>query len=238
MNQKARFLSIIVVLFLVALSCNVPGGVTAVNQETVIAEKVLVQLTLTSIGGMVSALTTAPTSVQQNPDATQTFTPLATFTPLPTYTLLPTYTNLPPPPPPPTTVPTPCNWASFVSDITYPDGTGVTVGNGFVKTWRLKNIGTCTWTSGYSLIFDHGDRMSAPDAVTLTGGTIPPGGTVDASVSLVALGAPGTYQGYFRLKAPDGSIFGIGSSASTAFWAKIEAVPAGRLHRLAPLIWM
>ena len=227
MNHKARFLSIIVVLFLAALSCNVPSGVTAVNQETVIAEKVLVQLTLTSIGGMVSALTTAPTSGQQNPDATQTFTPLATFTPLPTYTLLPTYTNLPPPPPPSTTVPTPCNWVSFVSDITYPDGTGVTVGNGFVKTWRLKNIGTCTWTSGYSLIFDHGDRMSAPDAVTLTGGTIPPGGTVDASVSLVAPGAPGTYQGYFRLKAPEGSIFGIGSSASTAFWAKIEAVPAG-----------
>jgi hypothetical protein len=44
---------------------------------------------------------------------------------------------------------------------------------------------------------------------------------------LVAPGAPGTYQGYFRLKAPDGSIFGIGSSASTAFWAKIEALPLG-----------
>lgn len=50
---------------------------------------------------------------------------------------------------------------------------------------------------------------------------------MDASVSLVAPGAPGTYQGFFRLKAPDGSIFGIGSSASTAFWVKIEAVPAG-----------
>jgi len=215
-------------LFLVALACNAPGVAAPTgNQETEIAQKVIVDITLTALGNLASQLTTTPSpTIPQNPALT--LTDQSTYTPLPTYTSLPTYTNQPPPTnkPPDTPIPTPCNWASFVSDITYPDGSEVTVGTGFVKTWRLKNTGTCTWTSGYSLIFDHGDRMGAPDAVTLTGGTVPPGGTVDASVSLTAPGAEGTYQGYFRLKASDGSIFGIGASANGSFWTKIQAVSA------------
>ena len=31
----------------------------------------------------------------------------------------------------------------------------------------------------------------------------------------------GTYQGYYKLRASDNSIFGIGASADTAFWVKI-----------------
>ncbi|HGJ66308.1 TPA: hypothetical protein ENS27_13160, partial [bacterium] len=46
-----------------------------------------------------------------------------------------------------------CNWAGFVADVTVPDGTSFAPGAAFIKTWRLKNIGTCTWTGKYGLSF-------------------------------------------------------------------------------------
>ena len=137
---------------------------------------------------------------------TFTFTPSSTFTPTATQT------------------PLPCNWAQFVSDITVADNWETTPSDHFTKTWRLKNIGSCTWTSGYSLVFDHGDQMSAPAAQQLTSGTVPPGATIDVSVNLLSPAAPGTYQGYFKLRASDATIFGIGASHDGAFWVKIKVV--------------
>ena len=55
-----------------------------------------------------------------------------------------TPTPAPPTVPPATVTPsTPCNAASFISDVTYPDNTSVVVGASFTKIWRLKNVGTC-----------------------------------------------------------------------------------------------
>ena len=38
-----------------------------------------------------------------------------------------------------------CDWAQFITDVTVPDGAKYEPGATFKKTWRLKNIGTCTW---------------------------------------------------------------------------------------------
>lgn len=46
-----------------------------------------------------------------------------------------------------------CDLAQFVKDVTIPDGTLLSPVQTFYKTWRLKNVGTCTW-SGYSVVFD------------------------------------------------------------------------------------
>jgi hypothetical protein len=137
-----------------------------------------------------------------------------------TPTLTPTSTATPTQTP----IPTPCDAAQYVSDVTYPDDSDVTVNAEFVKTWRLRNVGTCTWTSGYQVVFDHGDRMSAPDSVMLTSGTVPPGSTMDVSVTLKAPADAGTYQGFFKLRNPSGVLFGVGADGNTAFWVKIEAV--------------
>ena len=99
----------------------------------------------------------------------------------------------------------------------------------FTKTWRLKNVGTCTWTSGYKLVFENGDRMSAPDSKSFTSGSVAPGGTVDVSVDLTAPDDEGTYQGNFRLKESGGVLFGIGPAGTAAFWVKIKAVSADSL---------
>ena len=57
---------------------------------------------------------------------------------------------------------TTCDWAQFITDATVPDGTSFAPGTAFRKTWRLRNIGTCTWTTGYSLVYDSGEKFSAP----------------------------------------------------------------------------
>jgi hypothetical protein len=67
-------------------------------------------------------------------------------------------------------------------------------------------------------VFDHGDKMNGPDALPLAG-AVPPGSTVDLSVGLTAPVAPGTYQGYWKLRNNAGVLFGLGGSG--AFFVKI-----------------
>ena len=52
-----------------------------------------------------------------------------------------------------------CDWIQYVADVTIPDGLPVDPGFVFKKTWRLKNIGTCTWTKSYKLVFVGGAQM-------------------------------------------------------------------------------
>jgi hypothetical protein len=77
------------------------------------------------------------------PTQPPTSTPPPTLTPIiPSLTpVVPTST------PPPTLTPVPCDRAAFVADVTVPDGTNFAPGTTFVKTWRLKNNGSCTWTT-------------------------------------------------------------------------------------------
>jgi hypothetical protein len=111
--------------------------------------------------------------------------------------------------------------AGFVADVTIPDDTFIDPGDSFVKTWRLQNQGTCTWTSSYALVFSHGDQMSGAGSVPLSG-TVNPGDTVDLSVNLTAPGSQGTYQGYWMLRNGNGVLFGIGGSGTSPFWVKIK----------------
>jgi hypothetical protein len=108
-----------------------------------------------------------------------------------------------------------------VDDVTYKDGSLVDPNASFVKTWRLVNTGTCSWSSGYVLVFVSGDRMSAPDTAPVTSGSVQPNGTVDVSVTLKAPPSAGTYQGYFKLRAPDGIVFGVGVKGDSNFWVKV-----------------
>lgn len=113
-----------------------------------------------------------------------------------------------------------CDWAQFVFDVTVPDGTTYTPGTTFQKTWRLKNIGTCTWSTSYALVFSSGEQMGAPAAVNFPH-NVAPGGTVDLSVTMTAPSSAGHYFSYWKLRNAGGAIFGIGSTANKAFWAEI-----------------
>jgi hypothetical protein len=151
----------------------------------------------------------------------------------------------PPPPPQPTTVtpteagptvtPTltstvtktevPCDRADFVKDVTIPDGTKLITGEDFTKVWQLKNIGSCTWNSAYSLVFDSGDSMGGPASKSLTAGTVAPGQVVDISVDLTAPTTPGEYRGDWKIRNPTGIVFGFGASGNAPIYVEIVVAP-------------
>ena len=116
-----------------------------------------------------------------------------------------------------------CDQAQFVSDLTAPDGSSFASGAAFTKTWRLMNVGTCTWTTAYSLVWAGGDALGAPSSVKLPA-DVPPGNMVDISVNLTAPTASGHYKALFKISNATGTQFGIGDSASDAFWADINVV--------------
>ena len=204
----------ILIPLLVGMACNMP--VTTNITPTVSGPDYNATLLALSF-----QITQTALAGQLQPSATPTSTIQPTGTNQPTATLQPTNTTLPSS----TDIPTPCNLAGNVIDVTYVDDTKVNADTNFVKTWRITNYGSCTWTSGYSLIFDSGDQMNSPASVQLTAGTVPPGSWVEVSVQLKAPHAKGTYQGNYRLKAADGNIFGIGDGGQGAFWVRIK-VPA------------
>ena len=218
--RRAIVPMLFVLLFLVQLACKMPGQSTTSSdtQFTAVAQTVEAELTQTAVALMTNGTQLAiqasiqPTvgGANTQPAVTNTSPTVATNTPLPTST------------PKATATPIPCNWASFIKDITVPDNTKKDPGVSFDKTWRLKNIGSCPWTSGYRLVFDHGDQMGAPAELAFTSGVVNPGNVVDITVPLVAPASAGTYQGFFKLKSSDGKIFGIGSTAIKPFWVKIK----------------
>lgn len=207
MRFIARIFLLILILTLVVAACNFPNKGGPAGTATAMMQTIIVQMTQTAGGGVPTAATTGA------PPPT-TSIPVSPTSVIPT-TIVPTLK------PPATSTPLPCNKAEFVDDVTYKDGSLVDPNASFVKTWRLVNKGTCSWSSGYVLVFVSGDRMSAPDSVPVTGGSIPPNGTVDVSVTLQAPPSAGTYQGYFKLRAPDGIVFGVGVKGDSNFWVKV-----------------
>ncbi len=99
-----------------------------------------------------------------------------------------------------------CDSAVFVSDVTIPDNTVVDPGKKFVKTWRLLNKGSCTWTTSYKLAFNDGDQMGGADSFV----TVPvaPGAVSDLSVTLTAPNTNGTYKGNWQMQNASNQSFG------------------------------
>lgn len=110
--------------------------------------------------------------------------------------------------------------AIFRADVSIPDNTVVQAGGTFTKTWKLQNIGSCTWDTGYGVEFFDGDQLGAPETIPMTT-TIAPGEDVDISLPMVAPVEPGEYRGEWKLRNPDGFLFGIGPGSNRAFWVQI-----------------
>jgi hypothetical protein len=125
--------------------------------------------------------------------------------------------------PPPSTG---CDRATFIADINIPDGTLFAPNTTFTKTWRLKNTGTCTWTTAYSLVFVSGDQMSGTATLPLSS-TIAPNTSFDLSVALKAPASSGSFRGYWQLKNASGALFGIGPAGDKPFWVDIVVQAGG-----------
>lgn len=173
------------------------------------------------------------TQAAQTVAAELTKNPPLTSTPAPTNPPLPTETSSGPTPTiaPPVEQPTVTNTpqpaglpaagqdnASFVEDITIPDGTGAAPGVQFEKIWRIKNTGKSTWTTAFSLVPIEGERMGSPDSIAMPN-EVRPGEVVDITVKLTAPAKPGSYQTFFRLRNADGQYFRLDGTGD--LWVKI-----------------
>ena len=232
---------VIVTLPLALLACSVlsPAGaqpIPAGQVETAVAQTVEAAATQMSFSTLVAKLTglaqVSPTATVIPATATRrpSSTPFATETVFRVNSVTPLVTVAQPNATPSAPVlaltqVASCYAAQFVSDVTVPDGTIFTPGSSFLKTWRLKNVGTCTWTSDFQLAFISGTSMDAPNNITL-GKDVLPNGTIDLSVSLKAPAAPAEYTGNFQLRTPSGVIFGLGKNANKPFYVKIRVQSA------------
>lgn len=113
--------------------------------------------------------------------------------------------------------------AEFVADVTVQDNEVLPPGFGFTKTWRLQNVGTCTWTTDYALVFAGGDQMGAPDEVPFPT-EVPPEEGVNLSAQMEAPDFNGTYRGNWQLRNAEGDLFGI--PGEVTFWVQIQVTAA------------
>lgn len=214
---KRLFIALIVGVFLLT-ACNMPSNTTPEPQDdpnliyTAAAQTVSAQLTLAATGGLATPTGQSPVDTVATPtapaqEATATSAAQATATTVPT-----------------TQVAIPCDRATFVEDITYKDGTEVAPGATFVKTWKLRNTGSCTWNSSYSVAFVRGDSLGAPASVQLTSGSVAPGQEIEVSVAMKAPDTPNEYEGRWRLRNSSNEIFGVGADGNSDFWVKVKVV--------------
>jgi hypothetical protein len=91
-------------------------------------------------------------------------------------------------------------------DVNIPDGTTMTPGQDFIKTWRVKNNGSCAWGAGYELIYaGYADQMAGQfqplDEV------VQPGQETELSVQFQAPDAAGEYVSAWQMSNPAGQPF-------------------------------
>ena len=251
LSRNPKFLAGIFSVMLIAgvllTACNFPGIKATPTGDPVeqAIQTLQAQATVTAL-----AAASQPSPTEKAPDfnnlptqaateiatATQpvtVVTQVVTATPVPTVvvnTLAPQPTRVPPTP-----TPVPCNAGEFVDDISIPDGTTITAGASFVKTWRLKNVGSCTWDTRYDVVFVDGTQMGGPNYIDMPK-NVAPGQTVDISVTLQAPATAGTYTAKYMLVNPNGVKFGVGASANKSFWVTIKvpgSTSSGEVYNFA-----
>jgi uncharacterized protein YkwD len=92
--------------------------------------------------------------------------------------------------------------AIFVDDVTIPDYSHLDQRQTFTKTWRIKNNGTCAWTSSYSAVYSSGDHLGVKNSIALS--DTAPGATLDISTDMAAPASDGIFKAFYQLEDPAG----------------------------------
>lgn len=213
MTKAIRLMGTAFPLLLLAAACAPVSSTPAMNQAT--AHVLTLYAVLTNSAPQQNLTPTNPIVLASATPGLPTNTP----TLAPTQTPLPT--DLPSVTPTDSQLPTPCYRAFFVKDVTIPDYyKDLAPGETFVKTWRLRNTGSCNWPDGTLIVFLSGSQMDAPSSQELDG-AVAVGEDVDISLTMKAPTESGTYTGNFKLKIPGAGWFGIGDAGDQPFWVII-----------------
>lgn len=245
--MKRLFLPLLLTIFLVGLAgCGgdnltptSTAGTPLPDVGTMVAETLSALTTATPPAPQTSTSTATPTlsvptstaaptatqpAVPPKVDATGTPTALPVeASPTPTAENPPTLSPTPTPATPPTSAAAgdDCiDKAGFFADVTVPDDTLFPVNTEFTKTWRFRNMGTCTWGDGYMLVFANGHIMGGPPSSPLPKAA--PGDVIDVSVNLKSPSDGGTYAGDWQFQNSKGKRFGVNSHGEDMFWVKIK----------------
>eukprot|EP01035_Chromulina_nebulosa_P017739 gene17739-23335_t len=95
----------------------------------------------------------------------------------------------------------------YIRDITFPDGTCIPPNATFDKIWLIRNDGTIDWADGTVLIPTEGDQLCDSSKQVIVP-TLKAGEEGDVAIQLVSPGTSGRFTSNFRLRSPDGLIFG------------------------------
>ena len=161
-----------------------------------------------------------------------------------TLAVLPTQTPVPPPNTPqpviilsPTPIqaadsrdatlqPTPSctNRAELIKHLNIFDNAALDAGQVFAKLWRIKNTGTCVWTTDYALAFYSGEQMGEQPSIPIPS-VVQPGEMVDLRVDLVAPLIQASFTGNWVLKDASGNNFGVGEMGNQSISVTIVVKP-------------
>lgn len=216
MTRSFRFVSILFIIIFFLAACNLPSKAPATEEPNAVFTAAAL-----TVQAMSTQATPFNTPTLPPPPATNTAVSFPTL-PAPTATVVV----------PPTAA---CDLAQYVRDVSIDDGTVFAPNATFTKIWRLKNVGTCTW-SGYQLVFDTGDSMGGTSPTPI--GTVSPGQEVDLSVNMTAPSANGSYRGYWRIRNASGVLIPVlGGTQGKSFFVDIRVAVSSSgydLHTRAP----
>ncbi len=233
--MKARFVRLLYGLLVIVLlaGCTLPLGDADLraSEKTAIAAGVNTrltqdrQLTETQLanGGIVSSSTPMATMVDGLATPTNPRTYPSTLTPFPSLTALPSLTIMPSLTPLKSKIPTTsalCDNATLISS-TIPVGQYFLPGDYFTQSWRVKNTGTCTWTTGYALVFASGSQMGGQGVYNFKTNVVP-GQSIDLTINLRAPANPDTFTGRWKLQNANSKTFGTGTDSEQTLSVTIK----------------
>lgn len=155
------------------------------------------------------AVATFASGLTQTALAMPSDTPTPTFTATPTATSLSLRTSTPGGSSGQTTSIPPtasCYSMAFVADVTIPDNTEMEPGEGFTKTWKVRNNGSCAWEAGFKFRSIgteslEGSTLTLDEAISI-------GSETELSIGMTAPDSEGTYRSNWRMATEDGTFFG------------------------------
>jgi hypothetical protein len=99
-----------------------------------------------------------------------------------------------------------CYNAILISDVSIPNGTRLDAGEVFVKTWQIKNAGTCDWTRDFRITFVGGDLFGSD--TTKIRQKVVSGSTAEISLPMVAPSNTGSVTSSWQMATDSGVLFG------------------------------
>jgi hypothetical protein len=111
-----------------------------------------------------------------------------------------------------TPTPSCTNQAEFMKILNLGEYTQLKTGEAFARIWRIKNSGTCTWSTSYQLILIEGDPMGSPERIAIPI-EVKPGDVIDLRIDGFAPIVPDDYFSKWLFQDTQGKQFGLGTNS-------------------------